>query len=74
MPVDRISGHRNYGSPNVNLKNLLPYFKRHWGRGLIRCLFIVAATLFAFPPPIITHFLGFHLLKLMSMRIAPGIV
>jgi len=57
MPEDRIRGHRNYGSLKANLKNLFPYFKRHWRRGLIGCLFIMAATLFAFPPPLITRYL-----------------
>ncbi len=57
MPKDRISGSRGYGNPKANLKNLLPYFKRHWRRGLLGCLLIAAATLFAFPPPLITRYL-----------------
>jgi ABC-type multidrug transport system fused ATPase/permease subunit len=57
MPEDRISGNQNHGSFKANLKNLLPYFKRHWRRGLLGCLFIAAATLFAFPPPLITRYL-----------------
>ena len=57
MPEDRISGNQGYGSPKANLKNLFPYFKRHWRRGLLGCLFIAAATLFAFPPPLITRYL-----------------
>ena len=57
MPPDRISGNRGYGSLKANLKNLLPYFKRHWHRGLLGCLLIAAATLFAFPPPLITRYL-----------------
>lgn len=57
MPEDRISGDQKYGSLKANLINLLPYFKRHWRRGLLGCLFIAAATLFAFPPPLITRYL-----------------
>ena len=57
MPQDRISGGRGYGSFKANLKNLSPYFKRHWRRGLLGCFFIAAATLFAFPPPLITRYL-----------------
>ena len=57
MPQDRISGGRGYGSFKANLKNLLPYFKRHRRRGLLGSLLIAAATLFAFPPPLITRYL-----------------
>jgi len=57
MPRDRISGGRGYGRFKANLKNLFPYFKRHWRQGLMGCLFISATTLFAFPPPLITRYL-----------------
>ena len=57
IPEDSISGIRGYGSLKANLKNLLPYFKGHWRRGMLGCLLITAATLFAFPPPLITRYL-----------------
>ena len=57
MPEDRISGIRGRGSFKANLKNLFPYFKRHWRRGILGYLLIAAATLFAFPPPLITRYL-----------------
>ena len=57
IPEDSISGIRGHGSLKANLKNLLPYFKRHWRRGMLGCLLITAATLFAFPPPLITRYL-----------------
>ena len=57
MTGDSISGIRGHGSLKVNLKNLLPYFRRFWRRGMLGCLLIGAATLFAFPPPLITRYL-----------------
>ena len=57
MPEDRIAGNRSYGGFKANLKNLAPYFKHHWRRGLLGCLLIAAATLFAFPTPLITRYL-----------------
>jgi len=57
MPEDTISGIRGHGSLKANLKNLLPYLKRHWRRAMLGCLLIAAATLFAFPPPLITRYL-----------------
>ena len=56
-PEDRISGIRGHGNLKANLKNLFPYFKRHWRRGILGCLLIAAATLFALPPPLITRYL-----------------
>jgi ABC-type bacteriocin/lantibiotic exporter with double-glycine peptidase domain len=57
MPEDHIAGSHGDGGLKANLKNLLPYFKRHWRRGMLGCLLIAAATLFAFPPPLITRYL-----------------
>ena len=57
MPEDRIAGNCGYGDLKDSLINLSPYFKRHWRRGLLGCLLIIAATLFAFPTPLITRYL-----------------
>jgi ABC-type multidrug transport system fused ATPase/permease subunit len=57
MPQDSILGIRGHGGLKANLKNLLPYFRRHRRRGMLGCLLIAAATLFAFPPPLITRYL-----------------
>lgn len=57
MPEDPIAGEREYSSLRVNLQNLLPYLKRHWRKGFFGFLLIAAASLFAFPPPLITRYL-----------------
>jgi ABC-type multidrug transport system fused ATPase/permease subunit len=57
MPLDGIAADRTYGGLKGNLKNLLPYFKRHWRRGMLGCLLILSASAFAFPPPLITRYL-----------------
>lgn len=57
MPADRIAGKQGYSGVKANLKNLHPYFKKHWRRGALGFLLIVAASLFAFPPPLITRYL-----------------
>jgi len=57
MPEDSIAGIPVHGSLKVNLKNLFPYFRRYWRRGMLGCLLIAAATLCAFPPPLITRYL-----------------
>jgi len=57
MPESRIAGDRGRSPLSANLRILLPYFKGHWRRGLWGCWFIVAASLLAFPPPLITRYL-----------------
>jgi ABC-type multidrug transport system fused ATPase/permease subunit len=57
MPEDSISGIPGHGGLKVNLKNLFPYFRRYWRRGMLGCLLIAVATLCAFPPPLITRYL-----------------
>jgi len=57
MPEDRIAGERDYSSPRANLKNLHPYFKRHWRKGMLGFLLIAASSVFALPPPLITRYL-----------------
>ena len=57
MPADPIAGAQNYSSLRGNLKNLRPYLKRHWHKGFFGFLLIAAASLFAFPPPLITRYL-----------------
>ena len=74
VPEDRISGHRNYGSPNVNLKNLLPYFKRHWRQALMGCLFVAAAALLAFAPPLITRYIVDDVILSRHVRSCSGVI
>jgi len=54
---DRIAGGRHDAGLQANLKTLLPYFKHHRREGMLGLLLIFAASLFAFPPPLITRYL-----------------
>ena len=47
----------NSGSVKTNLKNLYPYFKRHWRRGFVGLFLILLASLCGFAPPLITRYL-----------------
>jgi ABC-type bacteriocin/lantibiotic exporter with double-glycine peptidase domain len=57
MPEDRIAGKRDYSSLQGNLKTLRIYLKRHWRKAMFGFLLIVAASLFAFPSPLIMRYL-----------------
>jgi len=56
-PEDPIASAGNSGSVKTNLKNIYPYFKRHWRRGFVGLFLILLASLCGFPPPLITRYL-----------------
>jgi ABC-type multidrug transport system fused ATPase/permease subunit len=56
-PADPIASAGNSGSVKTNLKNLYPYFRRHWRRGIVGLLLILLASLCGFAPPLITRYL-----------------
>ena len=57
LPEDKISSAKNSGRLIPNLKNLYPYFKRHWRKGFIGFFLILLASLCGFPPPLIMRYL-----------------
>ena len=56
-PADPIASAGNGGHTKTDLRNLYPYFKRHWRRGFVGLLLILLASLCGFPPPLITRYL-----------------
>lgn len=57
LPHDPIAGKEGFSGTKENLKNLQPYLKRHWRKGLIGLALITLASLLAFPQPLITRFI-----------------
>ena len=74
MPEDGISGIRDHGGLKANLKNLLPYFKRHWRQALMGCLFVAAAALLAFAPPLITRYIVDDVILSRHVRSCSGVI
>jgi ABC-type bacteriocin/lantibiotic exporter with double-glycine peptidase domain len=57
LPKDRIAGDDKHVGIKSSLKNLRPFIKRHWSKGLFGVLLIILATLFAFPQPLIVRYI-----------------
>jgi ABC-type multidrug transport system fused ATPase/permease subunit len=57
LPEDRIAGGRDQVGFKDSLKNLLPYLKRRWRKGLLGVLLILVAAFCSFPAPLITRYL-----------------
>ena len=57
LPRDRIAGDKSHADLKGSLKNLFPYLKRHWQKGLFGFLLVLIASLCSFPAPLITRYL-----------------
>ncbi len=57
LPEDPLAGGKKYPSLKANLRNLFPFFLRHWKMGAAGAGFIVFNGLLAFPQPLISRFL-----------------
>ncbi len=57
LPEDRIAGQKGYPGIRTHLKNLRPYVNRHWQKGVLGLLLILATSLLAFPQPLIMRYI-----------------
>jgi ABC-type bacteriocin/lantibiotic exporter with double-glycine peptidase domain len=73
-PKDRIAGKRKYGSAKENLKNLKPFFLRHWRKGLLGALLILFTSLLGLPIPLITRFLIDKVILAKQLELLAGTV
>lgn len=56
-PPDPVIGPGVRPAPLAALKNLRPYFKRHWRKGVAGFGLVGAVILLGFPPPLLTRYL-----------------
>lgn len=54
---DRISKHGEDNNIRENLGNLIPFWRRHWRKGLFAITLVLFSSLLAFPQPLITRYL-----------------
>jgi subfamily B ATP-binding cassette protein MsbA len=54
---DRVANQQGETSTFANLKNLRPFFLRHWRKGLFGVIFVILTSLLAFPQPLIMRYL-----------------
>jgi ABC-type multidrug transport system fused ATPase/permease subunit len=57
LPKDRIAGKGGYAGVKENLKNLRPFFVRHWRKGVMGVFLVALATVLNFPQPLILRYL-----------------
>ena len=57
LPEDRIGGQPSHRSLKTSLRNLHPFLVRHWRKGAVGVLLIMATALFGIPQPLIMRYL-----------------
>jgi ABC-type multidrug transport system fused ATPase/permease subunit len=57
LPEERIGGQDGYLSMKASLKNLHPFFGRHYRKGIVGALLVLITSLFALPQPLIMRYL-----------------
>ncbi len=79
LPEDNILGRSRYGDARENLKNLQPFWGRHWRKGAAGGILILVSTLISFPDPLIFRYfvdnvvLGKQLNMLLAVIVLLGV-
>ena len=74
LPKERMSGEKTYSKMRSNLKNLLPFLKRHWRKGVLGAIFVLLTSLLSFPAPLITRFLIDKVILGRQLGLLAGVV
>lgn len=71
---DPLAGERDRSVIRENLKNLHPFVRRHWKKGLFGVFVIVATSLLSFPAPLIFRYLVDDVILSRQMALLAGTI
>jgi ABC-type bacteriocin/lantibiotic exporter with double-glycine peptidase domain len=74
LPKDRIATQEGYPGIKTNLKNLHPFLRKHWRKGLLGTILILLTSLLAFPQPLITRYLIDHVILSRQLGLLAGAI
>ena len=74
LPADRLAGPQGYASARANLRNLQPFLARHWRKGVLGALLILASSLLTFPQPLINRYLIDDVILARRLELLGGVV
>ena len=57
LPEDRLAGEEGYAPAGSSLRNLRPFFARHWRKGLVGAALVLFSALLGLLPPLINRYL-----------------
>ena len=57
LPRDRITGRSGYADTRTNLRNLRPFWDRHWRKGALGIFAVLITSLLLLPQPLVTRYL-----------------
>jgi len=73
-PPDPLAGEKGNGDLMANLRNLVPFVKRHWRKGVVGGLLIFFNSLLAFPQPLISRYLIDDVILGHRLELLAGVV
>ncbi len=57
LPDDRLTGRQGYAPAGASLRNLRPFLKRHWRKGVLGVALVLLTSLLGLLPPLINRYL-----------------
>jgi len=74
LPKDRIAAQEGYSGIKTNLRNLHPFIRKHWRKGLLGTILILLTSLLAFPQPLITRYLIDNVILSRQLALLAGAI
>jgi subfamily B ATP-binding cassette protein MsbA len=74
LPLDRMAGREGYPGLKANLKNLRPFVRGHWWKGLLGAGLVLLASLLGFPQPLILRYVVDKVILSRQMELLIGAI
>ena len=71
VPQDKLANEKNKSDTRSRLRNLQPYFARHWHKAVFGAVLILFVTLLSFPQPLIYRYLVDDVLLAKRLDLLP---
>jgi len=74
LPKDSLALDEGVRPIRANLKNLWPFFLRHWRKGVVGAVLLLVTPLLSFPQPLITQFLIDRVILGKTLALLPWVL
>jgi ABC-type multidrug transport system fused ATPase/permease subunit len=74
LPPNSLSAREGSSGIKANLKNLHPFIRRHWQKGMVGIVVIFFISLLSFPQPLITRFIVDHVILGRQLSLLAGAI
>ncbi len=74
LPEDKLKGQAGRQGLRSRLSNLLPYFSRHWRKGVLGAILVIISALLTFPQPLLTRYLVDNVILAKQLDLLLGVI